>query len=280
VILLFLALGLGFSGYLLPWNDLSYFATLVGTEIPGSLPVVGGTVRQILRGGEYVTGDTITRFYAAHVMLLPLLLTLFAAFHVGFVQLQGMSLPLGMSREEVRDQEPFFSEFLLTDACVWLLLFGVIVTLAVWQPAEIGPEADTLKGTPKGIKPEWYFLFVFQFLKYVPESVGILVLVVVPLLLLALPLLDRNASREKRSPAFAYLFIAVLVVVALLQIRAVFSPSLPQASEELEIPTYNPTHNTIGLIFLWAVIGFLIYYLQRLRCHNRQLRDLFREQQA
>ena len=85
-----------------------------------------------------------------------------------------MSLPLGMSSRKVRDQRPFFSEFLFIDFCVWLAACsGLIVTLAVFLPAEIGQKADLLKPAPVGIKPEWYFLFMFKTLKLVPEALGV-----------------------------------------------------------------------------------------------------------
>ncbi len=162
ILMLGLALGFGFSGYLLPWNELSYYATLVGTKIPDAIPVFGGFVMHFLRGGEQVTGATLTRFYALHVVVLPLALGGLLAVHLLLVQVQGMSLPLGMPSEKVRDHRPFFSEFLLIDGCVWLLLIGAIATLAVFLPAEIGRKADALTPAPEGIKPEWYFLFLFK----------------------------------------------------------------------------------------------------------------------
>ncbi|NQT14355.1 MAG: cytochrome bc complex cytochrome b subunit, partial [Planctomycetes bacterium] len=174
MLLLFLALGLGFSGYLLPWTELSYYATLVGTQIPGTAPLVGDWIVHFLRGGQFVTGDTITRFFAAHVMLLPLGCGLLLAVHLGLIQGQGMSLPLGMTKKKVRDAMPFFSEFLLIESCVWLVLLGTIVTLATFLPAEMGVRADPLQAAPRGIKPEWYFLFMFQTLKHVPETAGVL----------------------------------------------------------------------------------------------------------
>ena len=131
IVLLFLTLALGFSGYLLPWNQRSYFATLVGTQVPGCLPVVGPIGVELLRGGQQVSGDTITRFYAAHVVLVPIVLTAVLVFHVGLVQFHGMSLPLAKRAVKVRDHEPFFVEFLLTDASIWLVLLGVLATLAV-----------------------------------------------------------------------------------------------------------------------------------------------------
>ena len=122
--MLLLALGFGFSGYLLPWNELAYYATLVGTKIPAVLPGIGDLVVHLLRGGEQVTGDTITRFFAAHVMILPVCFGLILLGHLILIQVQGMSLPLGLARHQVKDQRPFFSEFLLVDACVVVIAAG------------------------------------------------------------------------------------------------------------------------------------------------------------
>ena len=99
MLLLAVALAAGFSGYLLPWTELSYYATLVGTQIPGTVPVVGDWIVHFLRGGDQVTGDTITRFYAVHVMFLPLLTGAVILGHVVLIQVQGMSLPIGMPAE-------------------------------------------------------------------------------------------------------------------------------------------------------------------------------------
>ena len=272
--LLLLAVTLGFSGYLLPWNELSYYATLVGTQIPGSLPGVGGTLVRLLRGGDQVTGETITRFYALHVAIVPAALAIVLAFHLALVQLQGMSLPLGLPRTKVRDEEPFFGEFLLTEICLWLVLFGAIVTLAVYAPAEISRRADPLQPAPVGIKPEWYFLFVFQLLKWVPEQLGVLLLVIGTAFLFAIPFLDRRAAREDRSPWFAALVCAVLAAAAGLELRCLLSPSAEPAIEELVAETYRPAADSVWLLFLWLVIGFLVYGLQRLRQNNRRLRKL------
>jgi cytochrome b6 len=102
-LLLFLAMGFGFSGYLLPWNQLAFFATKVGTDIAGSVPLVGETLLRFLRGGEHVTGGTLSRFYAWHVAILPAATVLLLGLHLLFVQLQGMSVPPG---EEERSSMP------------------------------------------------------------------------------------------------------------------------------------------------------------------------------
>ncbi|HEY5611183.1 MAG TPA: cytochrome b N-terminal domain-containing protein, partial [Thermoanaerobaculia bacterium] len=93
VVLLFLLMGFGFSGYLLPWNQLAFFATKVGTDIPGSIPVVGEWILRFLRGGERVTGGTLSRFYGWHVAILPAITTVVLGVHLLLVQMKGMSVP-------------------------------------------------------------------------------------------------------------------------------------------------------------------------------------------
>jgi quinol-cytochrome oxidoreductase complex cytochrome b subunit len=80
--LLFVALGMGFTGYLLPWNTLAFFATRVGTEIPGVMPIVGPFIRNVLRGGDDVSGATLTRFYALHVSVLPAIMFMLVSLQV------------------------------------------------------------------------------------------------------------------------------------------------------------------------------------------------------
>jgi cytochrome b6 len=79
-----LAMGFGFSGYLLPWNELAFFATKVGTDIAGALPFIGEAIKVVLRGGEDVTGATLSRFYAFHVALLPAIFTTILGLHLLF----------------------------------------------------------------------------------------------------------------------------------------------------------------------------------------------------
>ena len=277
VLLLLLTLTLGFSGYLLPWNQRSYVATLVGTQIPGCLPRLGQVVVELLRGGKEVSGDTLTRFYAAHVVIVPIFLVAIAVVHLGLVQLHGMSLPSALSMSDVRDQEPFFSEYLLRDACVWLVLFGTLITLAVLAPADIGAKADRLQPAPTGIRPEWYFLWMYQVLKHVPERAGVAGLTVGFLLLLALPLLDGHPASSRHNRVRTALFVISLAAIAVLHIAAWIAPETAHRHPPLVADTYRPGANVVCLLLLWTVVAFLAYYLQRLRQHNRRIRLLYNQ---
>jgi cytochrome b6 len=269
MLLLVLALAAGFSGYLLPWTELSYYATLVGTQIPGTVPVVGDWIVHFLRGGAQVTGDTITRFYAVHVMFLPLLTGAVILGHLALIQVQGMSLPIGMPAEQVRDRRPFFTEFLLSELCLWLLLFGTIVTLASLLPVGLGVQADPLQAAPAGIKPEWYFLFMFQTLKHVPESLGVFLFAVGGLFLFVLPLLDRKANRGEKSPGLTWLFVLLLAYAVVFEVLALLAPGVESHSETAARGT-PLAEVLVSLGLLWAVIGFLTYaILQLVRVNTR-----------
>ncbi len=277
VLLMFVVAASGFSGYLLPWNELSYYATLVGTQIPGTLPVVGDFLVHFLRGGDQLTGETLTRFFAAHVMLMPLAMGLLLAIHVLFTRIRGLSVPIGLAKRDVRDRRPFFGEFLLIEVCVWLLLFGVIVTLAVFFPAEIGVKADPLKSAPRGIRPEWYFLFLFQTLKVAPKTVGVALFAFAALFLLALPFLDRSTMRGKKGPGWTAVFVALLVYVVVFQVLAWISPGPERPHEQLTAATFSLPRALVSLGLLWAVIGFLIFYLRGLLRENTRVRRLYGE---
>jgi quinol-cytochrome oxidoreductase complex cytochrome b subunit len=282
MVLLVLTLAFGFSGYLLPWNELSYHATLVGTSIPGVVPGLGNFLTHLLRGGEQVSGETITRFFAAHVAIVPLTFGGVLAIHLLLVQVQGMSLPLGLSPQQVRDRRPFFSEFVLIDAGLWLAILGVLVTLAVFLPAEIGVQADPLKPAPEGIKPEWYFLFMFQTLKWVPETLGVTFYAIAALFLFTVPWCDRNASREQRSPWFTALFLALLAYAVVLETYAVvveiiawLAPGATPAPAESAVGISRWAGLVPGVILFWGVIGFLLFYLWQLLRETTRIRRLY-----
>lgn len=176
MLMFFLALAFGFSGYLLPWNELSFFATKVGTDIAGIVPFIGKPILEFLRSGEEVTGATLSRFFGFHVAVFPGVFTLLLGAHLILVQRQGMSEPLGMENapENKHKTMPFFPNFLLRDLLLWLIVLNLLAILAVFFPWELGKKADPFAPAPAGIRPEWYFLFMFQTLKFIPPKIWFL----------------------------------------------------------------------------------------------------------
>ena len=223
--LLFVAVGLGFTGYLLPWNELAFFATRVGTEIPGAIPVIGPFFRTLLRGGEDVTGATLTRFYALHVWVLPGIAFLLVGLHVLLVQRHGMSVPSSVEREGgPRRVLPFFPNFLLRDLIGWLSALTILAAMAAFFPAHLGDKADPFASAPSGIKPEWYFMFMFQTLKLLPshilgvngELVGVVAFGLAAVALALIPFIDRGASRGRSSRALTYVTYGALAYIIVL----------------------------------------------------------------
>lgn len=204
--LLGLSLAFGFTGYLLPWNELAFFATRVGTEIPGVVPWIGPFLRRLLRGGDDVTGATLTRFYGIHVAVLPALVTVVLGLHLFLVQKHGMSRPPGAECEGEKRAMPFFPNFFLRDLVGWLCALGLLAALAAYYPAELGKKADPFQPAPVGIKPEWYFMAMFQTLKVLPshvlgiegELLGVLGFALVGMLLVLMPFLDRAGVEKRR----------------------------------------------------------------------------------
>jgi len=224
--LLLIFLAFGFSGYLLPWNELSFFATQVGTDIAGTIPLIGKHIKTFILGGSEVSGATVSRFFWLHIGILPLLTVIILGIHVLLVQILGMSKPIGIPEKEIKEV-PFFPNFILKDSLGWMIILALIGVLCVFFPWEIGQKADPFAATPIGIKPEWYFTFMFTTLKIVPshvfsiegEVLAIFGFMIGGILLMLVPFLDRNAAKEKRSPVFSFIgwivFLYIVVMTAL-----------------------------------------------------------------
>jgi cytochrome b6 len=211
------ALGFGFSGYLLPWDEIAFFATSVGTAVAGSFPLVGRALLNLMRGGEDVTGATLARFFALHVVVLPFAALVILGAHLLLVQKHGMSVPPGV-KERGRGR-PFFPDFMLHDIVGWTLTLALLAALGALAPAQLGPKANPFASAPPHIKPEWYFYAPFQQLKMIPshvgpfegEAVGALAFAVLGLLFALTPFLDRKGARGQPSPLFSAAGIAVVV---------------------------------------------------------------------
>jgi cytochrome b6 len=222
VALLGLALGFGFSGYLLPWNELSFFATRIGTDIVSKVPLVGAWLLKFLRGGDEVTGATLTRFFGFHVAVLPMITSALIGLHLAFIQRQGMHVPERLG-EEAEQRKPlrFFPNFAMREGVVWLAGLAILAAVAAFFPWELGSKADPFASAPAGIKPEWYFLFMFETLKLLPahvlgiegELVGLAGFSLAGLVWFLVPVLDRGSARGRRSRFFLFLGWAALAYV-------------------------------------------------------------------
>jgi cytochrome b6 len=233
--LLIIFMAFGFSGYLLPWNELSYFATRVGTDIAGSLPLIGKGLKTVILGGPSVSQATLSRFFWFHVALLPMAAFFLMAIHVLLVQTLGMSVPIKI-KDKKHKEISFFPDFIYKDALGWTLILVLIGVICVFLPWEVGKKADPFAATPLGIKPEWYFTFMFTTLKLIPghvlffegEQLAILAFMIGGAVWLLAPYLDRKAGRDRRSPLFTWIGIAVLLYIIVFTVLTYAVPKLGQ----------------------------------------------------
>lgn len=225
VALLGITLMFGFTGYLLPWDQRAFWATTVGSEIAGAVPGIGAWLLRVIRSGTEITEHTLSRFFGVHVLFLPLSLALLLGIHLTMIHQQGIANPKKPARPPAspsdleREQKeepalPFYPHYVLSEAIAWYIILGILIILASLFPAGLEEKADPLV-TPQHIKPEWYFLAVYQFLKLVPRTVGVTLPMAGLLVLLLLPWLDRNPEVQPRKRPFA-ITMGVLGLIALI----------------------------------------------------------------
>ena len=220
VLLLLIVLGFGFTGYLLPWDEKAYWATVVGVEIASTAPGLGDFVAKVLRGGTEIGAVTLSRFYALHTIWLPWLAFGLVGVHLFFVRYYGSSGTPQNTPEEMKTGKPFYPHQVFEDVVGMLVLFVILAVVALFVPVPLEDVADPTNADYDP-RPEWYFLFLFQLLKYFQGPFEIIGTFVIPtvgmLLLLFLPFLDRSERVVlwKRPIALAVTSICVIGIVVL-----------------------------------------------------------------
>jgi ubiquinol-cytochrome c reductase cytochrome b subunit len=226
VLLLLVALGFAFTGYLLPWDQRGYWATKVGTEIAGTLPLIGEWQLRLIRGGPDLGQATLTRFYITHILLLPGALILLIGLHIYQLRFHGMAPPITKRGQALAHKSvPFFPNWVVTDATLGLGLLTLLIYLS-WRytaPLEFPADPSSTDFLPR---PEWYFLFLFQLLKYFPGPLEPVAAFLIPLLvvgsMLLLPFLDRGEERQPwRKPITSSVAVVYLVMIVALTLLAV-----------------------------------------------------------
>jgi len=186
-ILLILSLGAGFTGYSLINDQLSYWATKVGTEIAGSVPLIGHWLSVLIKGGERISQFTISRLFTLHIFIIPVLLAVFIAAHILLVRKYGVSL-------EAERKYPLIPEHLYLEINIFIFLLTFITLISAIFPPELGERANPLR-TPSHIKPEWYFYPLYLFLKLVPLKIGIMVPILFIFIFLLYPFIEKSCER-------------------------------------------------------------------------------------
>jgi ubiquinol-cytochrome c reductase cytochrome b subunit len=195
-ILLLLALGLAFTGYLLPWDQAAYFGTKVATAVASEVPVIGPVIQRVMPGGSQLTSLTLSRFFMAHVFLLPLTLGFLIVGHIYLFRRAGAAGPFH-KRADLR-VDRFYPRQLFRDALFIQIIFVLLIVLAKTHPADLGPQADPTSDFLA--RPAWYFLPLFELLKYFPGKLSLIPTVALPGVLFGLifllPFLDRRVERN------------------------------------------------------------------------------------
>ncbi len=236
VLLLLVVLGFGFTGYLLPWDEKAYWATVVGVEIASTAPGLGDVVAKVLRGGAEIGAVTLSRFYALHTIWLPWIAFSLVGLHLFLVRFYGSSGKPNNTPEEMKAGKPFYPDQVFEDVVGMLILFIILACAAIFAPVPLEDVADPTNANYDP-RPEWYFLFLFQLLKYFQGPLEIIGTFVIPtvgmLLLLFLPFLDRGERDVlwKRPIALTVTSVCVVAIVGLTILGAT-APKLVTVEEE------------------------------------------------
>lgn len=213
--LLLCTLGLGFTGYCLVFEQLSYWGAKVGANICDTVPVVGNFAKQMLLAGDSYNERTLSRFYILHAAILPGVMILLLFVHISFIRLQGVTelkFP-----DEPRDKPGFFSFFpdhFFMELIIGLLLMVVLSFLASVVPAIMGPKADPLT-TPEHIKPEWFFYVMFRWLKLFSGTFAVLSIGFIIFAMFVWPWLDNLLRKVTRNEEIST-GIGILAVLAII----------------------------------------------------------------
>lgn len=258
VFLFLVVMAFGFTGYLLPWDQKAYWATQVGTNMAGTAPLVGGFLLKVLRGGSQLGAATLTRFYALHVLWLPIMLGGIILLHLALVVRQGIAPRTAALEENAprrtsdtayagyyrsayaatkRGGVRFWPDIIAKDIITATVVIGLIVLLAAAFGAELESPADPTD-TSYVPRPEWYFLPFFQLLKLFPGSMESTIAIGVPLFLvialLTLPFFDRGSRRSLRHRPVATASLSVLLGGSALLLGAA-------VREDVKLRTPEPT---------------------------------------
>lgn len=220
LILMQIVLGLGLTGYLLPWDQKGYYSTKVATNIMGSTPVIGQQIQQLAQGGTEYGHHTLTRFFAMHVVALPALLVAFLALHIWAFRRHGITVPDPNRAPETT----FWPDQVLKDAVACFAVLAVVMGFALWKGAELTAPANPAEAF-SAARPEWYYLFLFRFLKFewvsqIGERTGLgeaFGAIVVPGVLMGILTIAPLLGRKRVGHVFniAFLFIVMVGAVSL-----------------------------------------------------------------
>jgi ubiquinol-cytochrome c reductase cytochrome b subunit len=220
VLLLLLVLALSLTGYLLPWDQKGYWATKVATNIVAITPVVGPALQQVVIGGEDLGHATLTRFFALHAGAIPGAIIVLIAAHIYLFRRHGLTPKLPKRKADAA----FWPDQVFCDAVACLAVLAAVLFLVVrYHGAELGAPADASEQF-SAARPEWYFLFLFQLLKYFPGGTELWGAIVLPGLLLlvlaALPFFGKWKLGHRFNLGFLWAMLAGVALLTWLAVNA------------------------------------------------------------
>ena len=239
VVLLLITMVFGLTGYLLPWDNRAYWGTVVTTQIAGQAPVLGPYIQQLMGASNGVGALTFTRFYSVHVMILPLLMVLLIMLHVYLVRRHGVA----PAADDNKPKKKFFPEQVFKDTVAIFIAFCILFALAIFAKVPLGRLADPTD-TAYIPRPEWYFLFLFQTLKYFEGPLEIVGSLVLPnlaiVVLLLVPFIDRGPAIKtvKRTYAMVVVLLCTLGWSALTMAALRNAPT--NAGDEISLEAPEP----------------------------------------
>jgi mono/diheme cytochrome c family protein len=241
VVLLLLGAAFIFTGAILPWDSLGYWAGVVGTNMAGTAPLIGNFLKLLMRGGDAMGQMTLSRAFAVHVAILPALTFFFIVAHIVAFRQFGSVGPWKPKKPEKTGS--FWPDQTFKDLLVVAVILLGLICLSAFVRAPISGPADPLDNsyTPK---PEWNFLFLYEALKAFKGSWEWMGTVVIPallvLLLFAVPFIDRNEKRNPFRRPVAMLsgcmFVAVILVLTFIGHYSNSSANTPASSATASAP--------------------------------------------
>ncbi|MCH2113659.1 MAG: cytochrome bc complex cytochrome b subunit [Pirellulales bacterium] len=239
LILMLIVLGLSLTGYLLPWDQKGYWATNVGTELASQTPLAGGAIRKLVVGGNSYGHLTLTRFFALHAGILPGALIAFLAIHLALFRRHGITVKEPKAGPDVT----FWPDQVLKDSVAALGVLAAVVGLAVYyHGAELTAPADPANNYAAA-RPEWYFLFLFQFLKWFPGQMEVWGAFIIPGVVVGVLFLMPWIGRWKVGHVFNVLFLFVLLGgAALLTVQAICDDTMAGTADA----TFEEYKNKFG----------------------------------
>ncbi len=215
VVLFLVTMVFAFTGYLLPWDQNAYWATQVGINMIGTVPLIGGFVAAVVRGGETLGALTLSRFFAIHVLFLPAALAIGVLLHLITLRRVSPAGPWSDDRASL-GSETFYPRQVYMDAVVMLAIFVVLAALALAFPFPMADKADPTDTSFVPV-PEWYFLFYYELLKYVHGPLEPLATWVLPMLVILVmffwPFIDRNPARQPSQRPIALVAGAAFLLI-------------------------------------------------------------------